>query len=226
MALWRALFGGCLVMAASLLVGCETRAVISPEVSSLPEQVELSGVPFFAEPAFSGAPGALAILLMHQGVVTTPGLVAKQMRLPKADGALEQGITRVANESGLMVYPLRASLDESLTQVAAGFPVLVRFQGGVGWVSSTHYSVIVGYDRRAQRLILRDGSERRRLMDFADFQEAWQAEGSWAVLLQSPKILPSRVDSRRWQAAADALARVGQPVAAKQAVDALLRAGK
>ncbi|MNC69911.1 hypothetical protein D3C75_1206570 [compost metagenome] len=64
---------------------------------------------------------------------------------------------------------------------------------------------------------------RRQMMPFDDFTSAWAQEGSWAILVQPPRQLPAQVDRQRWLQAADELARAGQELAAKQAVDSLER---
>ncbi len=198
------------------LAGCMNSAV-APTIQALPERVELSGVPFFAQTAYEGAPGALAILLSQQGVVTTPGLIAKKLQLPGSEARLQQNMQRVVNEHGLLVYPLEADLPELLTQIAAGFPVLVRFNNGFGWVSVPRYAVLIGYDRAEQTLLLRSGMSRRLSMDFDDFESAWNAVGHWAVLVQAPAQLPANVDRQRWLTGATELEQAGQKLAASNA---------
>ncbi len=198
------------------LAGCMSSAV-APAIQRLPERVELSGVPFFAQTAYEGAPGALAILLSQQGVVTTPGLVAKKMQLPGSEARLQQNLQRVVNEYGLLVYPLEADLPELLAQVAAGFPVLVRINNGFGWVSSPRYAVLIGYDRAEQTLLLRSGRDRRLSMGFDNFESAWNALGHWAVLVQAPAQLPANVDRQRWLNGAAELEHAGQKLAASNA---------
>ncbi|MCY1294843.1 hypothetical protein D9M68_318130 [compost metagenome] len=211
----------CVILAGALLAACQSAVDLPPDVRRLPERVELSGVPFFAEPAFAGAPGALAIMLSQQGVVTTPGLVAKQLGLPGGESRLEQGFGRVANENGFVAYPLQRDLGELLVQIAAGYPVLVRFQAGMGWTSSPRYAVLVGYDRAQQQLLFRSGASKRWPMDFAAFQSAWQEAGRWAVLIQSPRQLPAEVVPQRWLAAASELEKTGQKRLAQEAQKAL-----
>jgi len=193
---------------------------IAPQVRALPERVELNAVPFFAETAFEGVPGAVAEMLSQQGVVTTPGLVAKKMHLPGQESAVEKNLTRLVNGYGLLVYPLSPGLADLLEQVSAGFPVLVRIDDG-SFVSSPRYAVVVGYDRVKQRLLLRSGMNRRLLMSFKSFQSAWSEAGNWAILIQAPAQLPANVDRQRWTNAASQLEQAGQKLAATNAYEAL-----
>ena len=205
---------------ALVFAGCSSQPV-SPEIRALPERVELNGVPFFAQTAFESAPGALAIMLSQQNVVTTPGLVAKKMHLPGQESAMQKNLLQVVSEHALIVYPLSSSLADVLEQVAAGYPVLVRVDDGFGFVSSPRYAVVVGYDRVKQRLLLRSGMSRRLVVGFADFESSWEKLGRWAVLVQAPAQLPANVDSQRWSRAAAELDGAGQKLAASNAYRAL-----
>jgi hypothetical protein len=155
-------------------------------------------------------------------VVTTPGLVAKKMRLPGQEALVEKNLTRVVTEHGLLVYPLPSRLADVLEQVSAGYPVLVRLDDG-SLISSPHYAVVVGYDRVKQRLLLRSGMNRRLIMTFKDFQSAWDAFGNWAILIQAPAQLPANVERQRWLSAVSQLEQAGQKLAAGNAREALER---
>ncbi|MEK1942412.1 MAG: peptidase C39 family protein [Pseudomonas sp.] len=203
-----------------MLSGCGTTPV-DPAVRALPERVELNGVPFFAQTAFESAPGALAIMLSQQDVVTTPGLVAKKMHLPGKESEIPTSFTRVTNDFGLLAYPLQGGLPDLLEQVAAGYPVLVRVNDGFGFVSSPRYAVLVGYDRVKQRMLLRSGMNHRLVVSFADFTSSWNDLGHWALLVQAPAQLPANVDRQRWMAAAKQLELAGQTLAASNAYKAI-----
>ncbi|MBI6944109.1 peptidase C39 family protein [Pseudomonas putida] len=190
-------------------------------LKGLPQRVEISSVPFYRGNANHSGAMALAALLSQQGAPITPGLLDKPLGLPQGAASLGDSIPRVAREYGMVVYPLEKHLDALLTQVAAGNPVLLRYQEGSAWWSEPRYAVLIGYDRYKQRVLLRSGMHRRQLMAFDDFAAGWAKEGHWAVLVQPPRQLPAQVDRQRWLQAADELARAGQEVAAKQAVSSL-----
>jgi hypothetical protein len=119
-----------------------------------------------------------------------------------------------------MVYPLDKSLSALLTQVAAGYPVMLRFSDGRLW-SEPRYAMLVGYNRTKRTVMLRAGMERRRLMDFDTFKTAWMDAGGWAVLVVSPTQLPASVDKARWLKAANDLSRSGQEQAGATAIKTL-----
>ncbi|MGY3284528.1 hypothetical protein ACVW05_002119 [Pseudomonas fulva] len=201
------------------LAGCA--GTPSTALQGLPQRVELSSVPFYRGNANHSAAMALAAILSQQGAPITPGLLDQPLNLPTGIDSLDTSIPRVARDYGRVVYPLDKRLDALLTQVAAGNPVLVRYQDGSAWWSEPRYAVLIGYDRYKQRVLMRAGMQRRLVMAFDDFASAWAKEGRWAILVQPPGELPANVHRQRWQQAADDLARAGQELAARQALDSL-----
>ena len=161
------LFATCLGLSA-----CSGPTALQQALRPLPERVELTEVPAFPERAYQGAPTALASLLVQQGVDTSPGLQAKALQLPEAEARLQQNMLAQVNSHGLLVYPLQPSLPALLEQVAAGLPVLLRFNEGMAWVDMPRYAVLVGYDREEQTLLLRAGNSRRWRTSFCRFGAA------------------------------------------------------
>ena len=213
--LTRVWWAGVLVL---LMAGCAS--VERPDLRQLPERVELNGVPFFRGNANQGGPQVLASMFSEQRIRTTPGLLTKPLKLPGAEDALQSNMEKLASEYGLVVYPLDKSLSALLAQVAAGYPVMLRFTDGTVW-STPRYAMLVGYNRTKQTVLLRAGMERRRLMDFDKFESAWKDAGGWAVLVVSPGQLPAHVDRARWLKAANDLSRAGQEQASAKAIQAL-----
>ena len=200
------------------MAGCAS--VERPDLRQLPERVELNGVPFFRGNANQGGPQVLASMFSEQRIRTTPGLLTKPLKLPGAEDALQSNMEKLASEYGLVVYPLDKSLSALLAQVAAGYPVMLRFTDGTVW-STPRYAMLVGFNRTKQTVLLRAGMERRRLMDFDKFESAWKDAGGWAVLVVSPGQLPAHVDRARWLKAANDLSRAGQEQASAKAIQAL-----
>ncbi|MCU1758604.1 peptidase C39 family protein [Pseudomonas sp. 14P_8.1_Bac3] len=209
-----ALITGCVVG----LAGCA--GSVAPEVKRLPERVELSGT-FYRGQEYQSGPQVLASMLSQQGVVITPGLLEKPLHVPGAEAQLQQNIQNLAREYGMVVYPLDSNLPALLTQVAAGYPVMVRFTEGSAFWAEPRYAILAGYNRQKQTVLLRAGMNRRELMSFASFESAFKAAGGWAVLIQKPNQIPAHVDQQRWLKAASDLAQAGQEQAAARARQAL-----
>ncbi|KAB0496763.1 hypothetical protein SAMN05216558_3267 [Pseudomonas vancouverensis] len=201
------------------MAGCSSSAV-APEIRGLPDRVELSGR-FYRGDAFQSGPQVLASMLSQQGVVITPGLLEKPLHLPGGEGQLQQNMQSLAREYGMMVYPLDSNLPALLTQVAAGYPVMVRFTEGSAMWAEPRYAILSGYNRQKQTVLLRAGMNQREMMKFGSFESAFKDAGGWAVLIQNPTQLPAHVDQQRWLKAANELAQAGQEQAAAKAKKAL-----
>ena len=207
-----------IAVGAAVMNGCA--GTVAPEVKRLPERVELSGT-FYRGEANQSGPQVLASLLSQQGIVITPGLLEKPLQLPGAEDKLQRNIENLAREYGMLVYPLDSKLPALLTQVAAGYPVMVRFSEGSAFWAEPRYAILSGYDRNKQNVLLRAGMNRRQLMSFSTFESALEKSGGWAILIQKPSQIPAAVDQQRWLKAADALAQAGQENEAAQARKAL-----
>lgn len=201
---------------ALLLAGCAGEP-LSPTLRAMPQRVELSGVPFFAQNAYQGAPAALAALLNQQGDEVSPGMIEKALKLPQQETALREGLVTTARQHGLLVYPLEARLEDLLEQVVAGNPVLLYLEDSFNLGDAGRYALLVGYELDNRKVLLRLGHERRALVSFSSFESRWQAAGGWAVLVLAPNQLPASVDRTRWLKSADELAAAGQDNAAKMA---------
>lgn len=203
------------------LGACSSSPVPAPGMSGLPDRVELNSVPYFGGKANHSGSMALAALLRQQGIEITPGLLDKPLHLPEDVDRLEASTQRVARSYGMVVYPLDTDMRALMTQVAAGYPVLVRYTDGSIFWSEPRYAIVVGYDRFKDRVLLRAADERRKIIGFSTFESKWREAGGWAVLIQKPTQLPADVDRQRWLQAADELARAGQETEAARAVRAL-----
>lgn len=200
-----------------LLCACSSGPQLLPETKRLPERVELADVPFFQLSDAQGGPSALASMLNHHGVISSPGLLDERLQQLAAKQDVQSGLETVARSYDLLVYPLQGSLDVLMQQVAAGHPVLVmqdRLFGGPG----AQFAVLVGYDQRERTLVLRSGNTRRWYTSFASFDEAWGEAGRWAVLILPANQLPAQPIKQTWLTATQALQQQGRAEAAQRAM--------
>lgn len=199
-----------------LLAACARGPQLLPETARLPERVELADVPFFQLSDAQGGASALAALLNHHGVISSPGLVDERMQQLAKGLSAQAQLEAVARSYDLLVYPLPGNLDALLQQVSAGHPVLVmqdRLFGGPG----AQFAVLVGYDQRERTLVLRSGNSRRWYTSFARFDSAWGEAGRWAVLVQPTHQLPAQPVKDVWLNAARDLQQQGRGEAAQRA---------
>lgn len=196
-----------------LLSGCATApqsARLAAAVpAALPEQVELTETPFFAQEAYQCGPAALAMLLVGQGFAVDPEQLVAEVYVPERRGSLQAEMRAAARARGLVAYRLQPELPDVLAEVAAGHPVLVFQNLGLGFAPRWHYAVVIGYDLAAQELVLRSGTIERHVNEFARFERTWARGGRWAFVAVPPESLPATAEPLRWLRAVNELEQTG-----------------
>lgn len=200
-----------------LLAACARTPLLPPESALLPERVELTQVPFFAQSDYQCGPAALATMLTQRGVATSPELLKERVYLPGREGSLQVELVAAARAHELLVYPVPPNLTALLQEVAAGNPVLVLQNLAFDWYPRWHFAVVVGYDRHEGSLVLRSGTSKRWLTDFASFDNTWARSGRWAVLTLPPSRLPADAQLLPWLKAASDLEETGHRHTTRQA---------
>jgi len=209
-----------LLLLFGLLGACARTPVISADVTSLPERVELTEVPFFPQQDYQCGPAALATMLNHRRIETDPERLVDRVYIPERKGSLQVEMVAAARAHGLLVYPLQPKLEALLAEVAAGNPVLVLQNLAFDRWPQWHFAVVVGYDLAQQQLILRSGTTKRWVGGFRQFERSWAKGGRWAVLTVEPGQLPASAQETVWLAAASDLEQVGQIAPAQRAYEA------
>lgn len=207
------------------LAGCATpqlQALLDSGPGGLAPRAELGSVPFFAQEDHQCGPAALAMVLDAGGESVTPETLRPQMYLPDRKGTLQVEMLASARRNGFVAVELNPRLADVLAEIAAGNPVIVLHNLGLGWYPVWHYSVAVGYDLDSRKILLRSGGERRLEMSLRTFEYTWARSGYWAMLALPPRRLPATVREPRYLDAVAKLERSGQREAARAAYGAAL----
>lgn len=117
-------------------------------------------------------------------------------------------------------YVLPPEFQALLVEVAAGNPVLVLQNLGIGPIPAWHYAVVVGYSAATREIVLRSGTDERRVTGARTFARTWQRGDNWALVLLRPGELPADPDSRRYLEAAAAAESAGRLELAAAAYEA------
>lgn len=218
--------GGFLVLAALLASGCASLHTdrILASAGALPEPVELKAVPFFPQEEYQCGPAALATVLNWSGVGVTPAELAPQVYLPERRGSLQLELIGAARRHGRIPYVLQPQLESLLAEVSSGNPVLVLQNLSLPWYPKWHYAVVVGFDLKRDRVILRSGPIERHETPFKVFERTWRRSDYWALVILPPDRLPFTAEEISYVQAVAPLERLSRwPDTAQAYATALTR---
>jgi len=181
------------VAALSALVGATALSGCTNRLPALPEDPrrELTGVPFFPQTIHQCGPAALATVLGATGVTTTPEQLSPLVYIPGRRGSLQVEMLAAARSKGRLAFVLEPRFADLQAELAAGNPLLVLQDLGALGIRRWHFAVVVGFDPDQDVLILRSGTERRRLERREQFLHTWKAGEYWAAVLTRPDQPPA-----------------------------------
>ncbi len=205
----------------TVLAGCAHRMpLLEADTAGLPTRVELADTPFFPQVRYQCGPAALATVLNTRGVTITPDELVPQVYLPAREGSLQAEIIAAVRRQALLALPVEPAFNALLAEIAAGHPVLVLQNLGLNWMPRWHYAVAVGYDLERQEIILRSGTEARRITPFGVFMNTWNRSKRWGIVVMAPGAFPAQTDPITYLQAASALESLGQHQNAREAYQA------
>lgn len=183
--------------------------------AELPERVELAEVAFFPQEQYQCGPAALATVLDWQGLGVNPDDLVSEVYVPERQGSLQAEMRAATRARGLVAYRLRPELDDVLAEVAAGNPVLVFQNLGLGFAPRWHYAVVIGYDLEAAELVLRSGTIERHVNELSRFERTWARGERWAFVAVPPEQPAATAEPLSWLRAVHELEQTGRLDAAR-----------
>jgi len=189
-----------------------------------PRQIELEDVPFFPQTQYQCGPAALATVMQYRGIDIQPDQLTEQVYIPEKKGSLQIEMVAATRKQGLIAYPLTPEIEDLLTEVANGNPVLVMQNLGYNWKPFWHYAVVVGFDIDSRELILRSGETKRWQTTLQTFERTWARTEHWALVIVRPENIPAIADQTTWLQAAYDTEKTGHSDTAEQAyIAAMMR---
>lgn len=207
----------------ALLAACAT---VPPAVRDLPvdaQPVELTTTPFYAQEQYQCGPAALLTILEQSGVDASLDTIVRRVYLPGREGSLQAELIAAMRAEGRIPYAVDGRAAALAAELDAGRGVLVLQNLGVSWLPRWHYAVVVGIDGDAGRVVLRSGTERRRLTALDTFLHTWRRSGYWGIVALRPGELPADEDPLRFFEALAAMEETGHMAAARQSWRAAAR---
>src|SRR5690606_8934934 len=189
-----------LLLMLSSLAGCgatphSDRLLAGPS-ADLPPRHELTEVPFHPQEAYQCGPAALATVLQHSGVDTSPEALEPRIYVPGRQGSFQVEILAATRRAGRLAHLIAPDLEALLRAVAAGQPVLVLQNLGLDWYPQWHYAVVVGYDLAKRQVVLRSGVTERYHMPLKLFERTWRRGELWGMVALAPGELPVDDDGK------------------------------
>jgi hypothetical protein len=167
------------------------------------EQVELSQVPFVpltdAAQARHCGPQALASSLRAIGLAGDVELLSQAVYLPARGGSLQIEMLAAARRAGALAVPSAPTLVGLMAELDAGHAVLLLQNLGLNWLprwmtgglTTWHYAVLIGYDRRTREFILHSGDLPGQRLSWSTFEYTWARSAYWGAVLLRPGELPA-----------------------------------
>lgn len=206
------------VVATAALV-CAGGCALRPDgpVEALQGTHILDETPFFPQTAHHCGPAALATVLADTGVETSAETLAPYVYLEAREGSLQVELLAAARRHGRLPVTIRPTLAALEAQLAAGRPVLVLQNLGVGWLPRWHYAVVVGSDAGRGELILRSGRDPERRTPLGVFLKTWDRSERWAFVTLVPGDAPAGLEPTRYLRAVAAMEHGGDAAGARRA---------
>ena len=166
----------------------------------LPTAMELDAVPFYPQEAYQCGPATLAMALTWSGETVTPEELKDQVYTPSRKGSLQIAMVSATRRHGRIAYEIDDP-ESLLVEIAAGQPLIVLQNLGLSWLPVWHYAVVIGYNVSDQRVILRSGATRRKVMPYYLFAETWAKSDYWGLLVLEPDQMPVLAEENKYLAA-------------------------
>jgi len=192
-----------------LLGGC---APIPEAVLELPagSVLELDRTPFYPQERYQCGPAALTTVLTMSGAVVALDDIVDKVYLPERKGSLQVELLAATRTEGRLPYVIDGTLSAIRNELEAGRPVVVLQNLGVAAIPRWHYAVVVGINADRSEVILRSGTDRRRITSVRTFLHTWRRGEYWAMVVLRPDELAAEVNRERYFSAIAALEQTGR----------------
>lgn len=128
-------------------------------------------------------------MLAHAGVPIDADDLVPEVYAPGLRGSLQPELLGATRRHGFIPYVIEPDAAALAAELAARRPVLVLQNLGIDRVPVWHYAVVVGL--ADDEVILRSGTEQRRIERGSRFLRSWERGANWAFVALTPGELPA-----------------------------------
>lgn len=176
-----------LVLAGLLTSGCATTSFDAVRAhAARGDGALLASVPFIPQATQQCGPAALAMVLRYWGAEVDVEELGRALVLPSAGGALTLELEFQARRRGFRARAVRGTLDVARRELRQGRPLIVFQDLGAGVISVPHFAVLVGFDDRAEVVVLHSGTTAFHILSYDAFRRTWEAQRGWTLLVTRP----------------------------------------
>jgi tetratricopeptide (TPR) repeat protein len=136
-------------------------------------------------------------------------------------GSLQAELLGAPRRHGRLPYVLEPDAAALAAELGAGRPVLVLQNLGLERAPVWHYAVVVGID--GDDVILRSGTEQRRVERDVRFLRSWQRGDNWGFVTVEPGTFPATATAGNYVRALAGAETLLDPAAAERGYEAALK---
>ena len=167
-----------------LVAGCAHPNLDTIRADAAAGQAHLIGtVPFIAQEAYQCGPAALAMVLQYYGAAVDPAEITSELYLPSVRGTLNLDLEFYARRRGFQARSFAGTLAEARDELRRGHPLIVFQDLGVTGYPVPHFAVLIGYDDRAEAVVLHSGTTAYRVVSYPAFERSWARRKAWTLLI-------------------------------------------
>ena len=201
-------------LAVVLIASCAAPIDPVAKFPAIPHQAQVADVPRIQQDAFYCGPAAIAMVAQWAGLHVSQDEVAALSFSTGAKGTYQADMIGASRRLGLLAVEVNR-VEDVMAEVAAGHPVIVFQNLGLGVAPVWHYGVVTGYDFDKDAVFLNSGQQDQMVLPFDLFIRTWERGGGWGLVVMPAGQLPKTGDEVRVLSATAGLERVAQYRAAE-----------
>jgi len=215
-----------LLLISLFLGGCasvtkQSDALLSTHQHAFKSSAQVSGVPFINQKVGQCGPATLTMAMNWAEKLITVDEVLPQVYTPGMKGSFQMDMITTARRQGLLAIPI-SGLNDVLTEVDRGHPVIVFENLALSWLPQWHYAIVFGYDLKNKTLLMHSGPEKNKKSDFREFEKSWRLADYWGLVVLPPNELSATASELEHAKAAVAFEQIGKPEIAATAYQTML----